>query len=114
MSSISASDHPKSIAKLNDGFRTTMIGGSVCMTAGVQGLGAEFATAALAAVQAFNEFTEGNDPYQEHDFGALKVQGHKLFWKIDCYDPPMKHGSENPCDPEIMRRVLTIMLAEEY
>ena len=114
MSSISPHEDSKCIAILNDEFRTMLTGGSVYMTAGVQGLGAEFVAEAISAVRTFNEFSEGNDPYQEHDFGALTVQGHKLFWKIDYYDPSMQHGSENPCDLEITRRVLTVMLAEEY
>ncbi len=27
-----------------------------------------------------------SDPYGEHDFGAVQVQGHKVFFKIDSYD----------------------------
>lgn len=114
MSSISPSDNAKGIAALNDEFRTTLAGGSVYMTVGVEGLGSDFVAEAIGAVRAFNEFTEGNDPYQEHDFGSLTLQGQKLFWKIDYYDSSMQHGSENPCNPEITRRVLTVMLAEEY
>ena len=65
-------------------------------------------------VARFSDFTEGNDPHQEHDFGAFDFQGKKLFWKIDYYDPDMERGSEDPSDPKQTMRVLTIMLASEY
>ena len=40
--------------------------------------------------------------------------GEDHFWKIDYYDHALENGSENPADPEITRRVLTIMRADEY
>ena len=57
-------------------------------------------------------FVESNDPYGEHDFGSLNWEGHKIFWKIDYYDPAFK-GWCSPLQPEC-ERVLTVMLAEEY
>ncbi|RRN63490.1 DUF3768 domain-containing protein [Caulobacter sp. 602-1] len=84
------------------------------MTAGVQCLGLAFVGAATFAVRSFERFDEANDPHGEHDFGALVVQGRKLFWKIDYYDLDMTHGSPDPSDPAVTRRVLTIMLASEY
>ena len=38
----------------------------------------------------------------------------KLNWKIDCYDRALEYGSPDPGDAEKTRRVLTILLAEEY
>ena len=55
-----------------------------------------------------------NDPYGEHDFGAIEVGGRKYFWKIDYYDPTFSWHSEDPTDPDKTRRVLTIMRADEY
>jgi hypothetical protein len=55
-----------------------------------------------------------NGPYDEHDFGAFDHASEKIFWKIDYYDADLTHGSENPADPIITTRVLTVMLAEEY
>lgn len=104
------------IRELNDRFRKTLPAttGRVLVTAGVNEVGPEFVARALAAVASFDDFTSDNDPHREHDFGALNLDGQKLFWKIDYYDPEGEMGSENPSDPAKTLRVLTVMLAEEY
>ena len=107
-------DKTKLIAQLNDQFRTTFIGGSVLITDGVQSHGPDFVREALSAVRSFNDFCEENDPHKEHDFGAVTVQGEKLFFKIDYYDLTKQYGSEDPSDPAITARVLTLMLVGEY
>ncbi|HUU46823.1 MAG TPA: DUF3768 domain-containing protein [Acidobacteriota bacterium] len=66
------------------------------------------------AVAAFEAFTPDNDPHGEHDFGALDVQGKRVFFKADYYDLPMTAHSPDPANPAVTRRVLTIMLASEY
>jgi len=53
-----------------------------------------------------------NDPYGEHDFGSIKWHERKTFWKIDYYDQALQYWHD-PLSPEC-RRVLTVMLAEEY
>ena len=50
----------------------------------------------------------------EHDFGSFTVGEEQLFWKIDYYDLSLEFGSNDPADPSQTKRVLTIMLAEEY
>jgi hypothetical protein len=102
------------IRELNDAFRTTLEGGQCLFTASVSDLGLPFSMAALAAVRAFGEFTTDNDPYGEHDFGAFQIGEERLFWKIDYYDLSLEFGSNDPADPAQTKRVLTIMLAEEY
>jgi hypothetical protein len=102
------------IRELNDAFRQTFKGGQVLMTQGIDALGMEDVLAIATEVQQFDTFTEDNDPYGEHDFGAFTYEGEKLFWKIDYYAPDMMHGSEDPADPAKTKRVLTIMLASEY
>ena len=62
----------------------------------------------------FDNFDEGNDPYNEHDFGAFDYKGHKIFWKIDNYDQKFLYLSPNACNPRLTNKVLTIMYAEEY
>jgi hypothetical protein len=38
----------------------------------------------------------------------------RVIWKINYLDPTMLHHSDDPTDLGITRRVMTIMLAEEY
>ena len=37
------------------------------------------------AVTHFDVFTPDNDPYGEHDFGLVRVNGHVVLFKIDAY-----------------------------
>ena len=69
------SDRSKRIAGLNDRFRETFQGGTVLATAGVRGHGEAFLNRAFHALHHFNDFTNGNDPYGEHDFGAFTLDG---------------------------------------
>lgn len=102
------------IRALNDAFRTTFVGGRVMMTPGVDELPDCVKAEVITRVRTFNGFSADNDPHSEHDFGSFDVVGRRFFWKLDYYDREMKHGSENPADPNQTERVLTIMLACEY
>jgi len=102
------------IRELNDALRSTLQGGRVLMTNGVQALGEVAVVAALTRMRTFSEFTADNDPHGEHDFGSFEVEGRTFFFKIDYYDPGMDGGSEDPSDPAQTTRVLTLMLASEY
>jgi Protein of unknown function (DUF3768) len=102
------------IRDLNDAFRRSGDGGRVLFTAGVSNLGVAFSHLALGLVRRFDKFDADNDPHGEHDFGAVELQGHKLFWKIDYYDKALEYGSDDAADPDQTTRALTVMLAEEY
>jgi Protein of unknown function (DUF3768) len=102
------------IRELNDAFRKQPVAGDVVVTSGIAARGAAFVRQALADVSAFDVFTPDNDPYHEHDFGEFKLAGASLFWKIDYYDQAREYGSQDPADAAVTRRVLTVMLAEEY
>ena len=102
------------IRALNDAFRTTMTGGRVLLTAGVDALPSDTKAMVIRRVATFSEFTADNDPHREHDFGNFTLAGRKFFWKIDAYDANMQFGSEDPADPSKTIRVPTIMLAREY
>jgi hypothetical protein len=106
-------EHVEAIARLNDQHRAQSELGWV-MTPGVHALGPSGLVQAMAATQAFSDFEEGNDPYCERDFGAFQIDGQRLLWKIDYYDLNLALASHDPADPAVTRRVLTLMLAEEY
>ena len=102
------------IRDLNDELRTTGIGGKTYLTRGMMAKGPDFLAKVSAAVRGFDAFTNDNDPWQEHDCATLDVDGETVIFKIDNYDVNMEYGSPDPADPKVTRRVLTIMLAEEY
>ena len=99
---------------LNDNHRLQMPPGQVFLTQGIAALDDALKAKIFQVVRLFNDFTEDNNPHGEHDFGSFDLEGHKVFWKIDCYDLTMEFGSEKPWRPDLTKRVLTIMLAEEY
>jgi len=102
------------IRELNDKFRTTMTGGRVMMTAGVDALPSDVKAMVIRRVATFTDFTPDNDPRGEHDFGNFSFAGRKFFFKVDYFDAAMEFGSEDPADPSKTTRVLTIMLSSEY
>ena len=102
------------IRDLNDAFRTTLPEGKCAVSVGVAELGIPLATAAAAAARAYQDFTPDSDPDGEHDFGAFIIEEQRLIWKIDYYDPTLRYGSRDPSNPASTKRVLTIMLADEY
>jgi uncharacterized protein DUF3768 len=67
------------IAALNDELRKTGLGGRWVTTSGVKAESSAFIRAAVKAVQNFDAFTEENDPYGEHDFATIKVEGSTSF-----------------------------------
>ena len=102
------------IATLNDNFRHTFIGGQVLLTAGISAMSSEDKANIMSLVQNFNDFTPSNDVYGEHDFLSIDYKGNKIFAKIDYYDLNYEFMSENPANPDITNRVLTILLSCEY
>ena len=103
------------IRALNDAWRRCRRGhGRTFITAGLHAQGPAFVAKVMVLVRSFEDFTPDNDPWGEHDFGALTVEGRKVFWKIDYYDPTLTMGSEDPSDESKTCRVLTVMLAEDY
>jgi hypothetical protein len=119
------------IRRLNDAARQHPGTASIAnVTMGFHALPDVDRFAALAAIAGFTRFDGGNDPYGEHDFGAVyrlatgmwvqerpndeQAIAQTVFWKIDYYDPSLAYGSEAPGDERLTKRVLTIMLASEY
>lgn len=102
------------IRQLNDILRKTFIGGRVMLTTGVRAKSAEEQAEILQTVRLFNEFTKANDPYGEHDFGRFTHNGESIIFKIDYYNKTYNRMSDDPSNPEITNRVMTIMTGSEY
>ncbi len=105
----------KRIVRLNDAVRLAQGKHStVVVTAGLQQFGEAYLARVGRAVTDFHQFNEANDPHGEHDFGALTLDGEKLFWKVDYFDLDLTAHSLDKANEDITHRVLTIMLASEY
>lgn len=73
---------------------------------------------ALHQARQFDAFTEDNDPYGEHDCATFKIptalcREEEFMFKIDYYDRNLEFGSNDPADPTITRRVMTLMYARD-
>ncbi|AML53513.1 hypothetical protein RC74_03270 [Falsihalocynthiibacter arcticus] len=102
------------IREQNDQFRKDFKGGHLLLSIGVAEMAKGAEASLLHTLAEFNDFSEGNDPYGEHDFGCLTWGGEAIFWKIDYYDLDMRNGSPDPADLDVTARALTIMLPCEY
>jgi Protein of unknown function (DUF3768) len=126
---VAGADRTARIALLNDRARRAM--GLACVAMATQGfraLPASDQSRVRELIEAYDGFTPGNDPDGERDFGAIyqRCDGRwsclppasgdpveTVFWKIDAYDRALQFGSEDPANPAVTRRVLTIMLSSE-
>ena len=102
------------IRALNDELRQNFAGGAAVMTPAIAALGAEAVARIVKTIAVFDDFCHANDPHEEHDFGAFDADGQQVFFKIDYYDESLSYHSPDPADPSVTKRVITIMLAEEY
>ena len=111
------------IARQNDQFRATLgmdadIRGKIVLTPGVAALMEDNAAEIMLKLSGFSAFSADNDPWGARDFGVMTVGRpsayHRLYWKIDLYDPDYAYGSEAPSDTRQTRRVLTLLLPSEY
>ena len=104
----------EAIRTLNDELRQNLGAGTARITAGVAALGPEAVARIVKTIAVFDDFCHANDPYEEHDFGSFEADGHTIFFKIDYFDSTLTVHSPDPSDPAVTKRVITIMLAEEY
>lgn len=119
------------IAALNDRARQAMgVAWTAVATVGFRSLPEADQSCVRELIETFDAFDEDNDPHGERDFGCIYQLGdgrwtterprlrdderERVFWKIDCYDRQMRFASEDAANPAITRRVLTIMLSDEY
>lgn len=102
------------IRRLNDELRQNPEKGIAVITPGVAALGHEAVKTIFRTIAVFDDFCRETDPYRERDFGAFEVNGERIFFKIDYYDIALSAHSPDPGDPDVTKRVITIMLASEY
>ena len=103
------------ITELNDRFRQGDHSlGQVVTTPGVNDLSSENQQELFRLLRTFDDFTPENDPYGEHNRASFEFKGDQYCWKIDYYTPDLKHGSQDPSDPTVTTRVLTLMHVSEY
>ena len=110
-----------SLACLNDQFRRNPTGGIPgCLIAtegilGLLGCDRRRTSEMYALVASYSDFSEDNDPHQEHDFGSFVFNDNNCLWKIEYFtDRNCTHNATLPQDAESCYRVLTIMLKDEY
>jgi hypothetical protein len=104
----------EAIARLNDQLRKTGTGGSVMITQNLKHVTGFNVPTLMKALAEYGGFDADNDPHGERDFGDLVLWGYDLIWKIDYYDKDLKFGSDDPADPNVTHRVLTVMLASDW
>ena len=102
------------IRELNDELRQHLLGSFAVMTPGVAALGQQAVEHIIQTITVFDDFCHANDPHEEHDFGAFDADEKRILFKIDYYDETLTVHSPDPSDPKVTKRVITIMLAEEY
>jgi Protein of unknown function (DUF3768) len=119
------------IARLNDLARSAMgVACTAVATAGFLSLPAFDQSSVRELIETFDAFDEDSDPHGERDFGAVYQladgrwtterprarddERERVFWKLDYYDRDLRFGSEDAANPAATRRVLTIMLSDEY
>lgn len=117
-------DTAEIIAKQNDLFRQNLgsifppsrVLGKYMMSQGVSTLSGEDQLDIILKVRSYDDFTEDNNPHGERDMGRFQLERSKqdILWKIDYYDAHYLYGSEDPADLIHTRRVLTVMLSNEY
>jgi hypothetical protein len=114
---ICANNTPRAerIALLNDELRSHGRGGQIVITRGVHELTGPDVSDLLRALAAFKDFDADSDPHGERDFGIFDFNGREVMFKIDYYsDAQFQWGSNDPANPDVTERVLTVLLPEEY
>ena len=71
---------------LNDKLRRTGEGGEIYLTRGIAALEAPMRAAVLDVVRTFDDWSDDNDPWQQHDCAMFVVDGMRMMFKIDLYE----------------------------
>ena len=126
-----ARDQTARIARLNDLARSAMgVACTAVATVGFRSLSTSDQSRVRELIETYDAFDEDSDPHGERDFGCVYQLGdgqwtterprvrddesERVLWKLDYYDRDLRFGSEDPANPAVTRRELTIVLADEY
>lgn len=129
--SATAQEQTARIARLNDQARQAMgVACTAVATVGFRSLPDADQSSVRELIETFDAFDDDNDPHGERNFGTIYQlvcgrwtterppsrddERERVFWKLDYYDRAMRFASEDAANPAITRRVLTIMLSDEY
>ncbi len=105
----------EAIARLNDELRRgESKSGTVMITQGVRAITGFDAAVLAAALANYSDFDSDSDQHGERDFGSTTLWGYDLLWKVDYYDKELQYGSDDPANPVVTHRVLTVLLASEW
>ena len=117
------------VAKQNDRFRRGVcanppglapsspdaLRGRVVFTRAVAAKGLLFKLRCLAAIAAHDTFEPENDPDRLRDFGCVRVDGERVWFKVDLYsDETFSWGSERMDDPAATVRLMTVMFPSDW
>ena len=113
-------DRPSRIAALNDLCRqgrdpsARIVVTATCLAALTIGDGFLDEIRAQAELLALlHNYVPRPEDGEERSRGVLSLRGRTVWFRIDYYDPALEWGSEDPTDPTITIRVLTLMLPED-
>lgn len=109
-----SSEQLKRIQNLNDMLRIFHRNGEIVYSSGMSIFSNCDLFQIMRAISFYDGFNENNNPYLEKDFGIINFKNYKIIWKIDYYDTELKYHSSAPYDSTKTRRVMTVMLSDEY
>ena len=104
----------ETLTSTNDQVRQTLMRDRLYVTSGVHQLGDAMMARIFAAIETYEDFTPANDPHGEHDFGVIEIDQERIFWKLDYFDNAREYHSPDVLNRSVTKRVLTVMLADEY
>jgi hypothetical protein len=89
--------------------------GRVTLSAMVMSLQPDKFFELLDKVREYDDFSK-DDPYNEHDFGSIDIDGETYVWKIDYYDTMYDGGVDHTQvnNSHKCKRLMTIMHIGEY
>ena len=111
------------VAVQNDVFRKRLwipyfgipdIQGRYVISKGVRSLAPQAQIEIFAMIRDEDEFHDDNCPSEHRNFGVVYHGNESIVWKIDYSDTNYRCNFGGYTDPKATRRVMTILLDEEY